>query len=231
MSPTFRAEKSSTSRHLTEFWMQEMEVAWVDLNDIMDYGEGLIKHIIKRVLEKNKKDLDFLKRDIKKLEPSLKKKFPRITYDEALKLLKEKCHVSVPWGKDLRTVEEEKLMELFDTPVFVTHYPKDIVAFYKPKDKKNPKVAVCFDLLGPEGNHEIMGGSERDPDINELIKTLKEKGEKVEDYQHYLDTRRYGNVPHSGYGLGVERLVKWICGLDNIKDTIAFPRTPDRLRP
>jgi asparaginyl-tRNA synthetase len=231
MSPTFRAEKSSTSRHLTEFWMQEMEVAWADLNDIMDYGEGLIKHIIKRVLEKNKKDLDFLKRDIKKLEPSLKKKFPRITYDEALKLLKEKCHVSVPWGKDLRTVEEEKLMELFDTPVFVTHYPKDIVAFYKPKDKKNPKVAVCFDLLGPEGNHEIMGGSERDPDINELIKTLKEKGEKVEDYQHYLDTRRYGNVPHSGYGLGVERLVKWICGLDNIKDTIAFPRTPDRLRP
>ncbi len=230
-APSFRAEKSNTSRHLTEYWHAEVEVAWADLNELIDYGEGVMKHMIKRVLEKNKKELEFLKRDIKKLEPSLKKKFPRITYDEALKLLKEKCHINVPWGKDLRTIEENKLMELFDTPVFVTHYPKDIVAFYKPRDKKNPKVAVCFDLLGPEGNHELMGGSERDTDLNELIKTLKSKGEKIEDYQYYLDTRKYGSIPHAGFGMGTERVIKWICGLDNIKDAIAFPRTPDRIKP
>ena len=131
----------------------------------------------------------------------------------------------------MRTLEEDKLMEINDTPLFVTHYPKDIMAFYKPRDPKNPKVAVCFDLLAPEGNHEIMGGSERDTDIKELIKTLKSKGEKIEDYQYYLDTRKYGSVPHAGFGMGTDRIVKWICGLDNIKDAIAFPRTPGRFTP
>jgi asparaginyl-tRNA synthetase len=231
MAPTFRAEKSKTSRHLAEFWMHEMEVAWIGLDELMDYAEGLIKHIFKRVLEDNKLELEILGRDIKKLEPTLKKKFPRITYDEALKILKDKHKMKVPWGKDLRTVEEEKLLEDYDTPIFVTHYPKEIMAFYKPSDPKNPKVAVCFDMLAPEGNHEIIGGSERDTDIKELIKTLKSKGEKIEDYGYYLDTRKYGSIPHAGFGMGTERVIKWICGVEDIKDAIAFPRNMTRLNP
>ncbi len=230
MAPSFRAEKSKTSRHLTEYWHAEMEVAWANLDELMDYAEAIIKHIVKRVLEKNKRELKILGRDIKKLEPCIIKPFPKITYDEAIKFLNKKG-VKFTWGKDLRTSEEDTLMESRDTPMFITHYPKDIVAFYKPRDPKNPKVAVCFDLLAPEGNHELIGGSERDTNINELIKTLKSKGEKIEDYSYYLDTRKYGSIPHAGFGLGTDRLVKWICGLDNIKDAIAFPRTPDRIVP
>jgi asparaginyl-tRNA synthetase len=231
MAPTFRAEKSKTSRHLTEFWMHEMEVAWIGLDELMDYAEGLVKHIVKRVLEENKEELKILGRDVKRLEPTLAKKFPRITYDEALKILKDKCKMSVPWGKDLRTIEEDKIMELYDVPVFVTMYPKELMAFYKPRDKKNPKVARCFDLLGPEGNHELAGGSERDTNIEELKKSLKALGEKIEDYGYYLDTRKYGSIPHAGFGMGTERVIKWICGLENVKDTIAFPRTPGRFNP
>jgi asparaginyl-tRNA synthetase len=231
MAPTFRAEQSKTSRHLTEFWMHEMEVAWIDLDELMDYAEGLIKHITKKVLEKNKEELKILNRDIKKLEPTLKKKFPRITYDGALKLLKEKFKMNVPWGKDIRTNEEDKLMELYDTPIFITMYPKDIMAFYKPRDKKNPKAARCFDLIAPEGSHEIIGGSERDMSIEEMKKSLKEKGENAEDYKYYLDTRKYGSIPHAGFGMGIERLIAWICGLENVKDAIAFPRTPGRFSP
>lgn len=231
IAPSFRAEKSKTSRHLCEYWHAEMEVAWCDLNKLMDYGEELVKHIIKTVLQKNKEELKILNRDIKLLQPALKKKFPRITYDKALKLLKEKCKLSLPWGRDLRTIEEEKLMELYDPPVFVTNYPKQEMAFYKPKDKKNPKTALCFDLLGPEKNGELIGGSVRDENIQELIKSLKDKGEDVRDYQYYLDTRKYGSIPHAGFGLGVERVVKWICGLDNIKDAIGFPRTQRRWKP
>ncbi len=231
MAPTFRAEKSKTSRHLAEFWMHEMEVAWIGLNELMDYAEGLIKHIFKRVLEDNKLELEILGRDIKKLEPTLKKKFPRISYTEALDVLSKKKKIKIQWGKDLRTIEEEKLMEDYDTPIFVTHYPKEIMAFYKPRDPKNPKVAICFDMLAPEGNHEIIGGSERDTNMKELIKTLKSKGEKIEDYGYYLDTRKYGSIPHAGFGMGTERVIKWICGVDDIKDAIAFPRTMTRLNP
>ncbi len=230
-APTFRAEKSMTSRHLTEFWMHEMEVAWIGLDELMDYAEGLVKHIVKRVLENNKKELEILERDTKKLEPTIKKKFPRITYDEALKTLKEKCKMNVPWGKDLRTVEEEKLLEIYDTPIFVTNYPKELMAFYKPRDPKNPKTAKCFDLLAPEGNHEIAGGSERDTDVEELKKSLEAVGEDIKNYSFYLDTRKYGSIPHAGFGLGTERVVKWICGLDTVKDAIAFPRTPSRFTP
>jgi len=231
IAPSFRAEKSKTSRHLTEYWHAEMELPWVNLSQLIDYAEKLVKHIVKRVLENNEKELQLLNRDISKLEPVLKKKFVRITYDEALKLLKEKAKMVIPWGKDLRTIEEDKLSQLFDTPIFVTHYPKDIMAFYKPRDPKNPKVALCFDLIGTEGHGELIGGSMRDLDIEELKRSLKSKGEKIEDYGYYLDTRRYGSVPHGGFGMGVERVVKWICGLENIKDAIAFPRTPDRFRP
>jgi len=231
VAPSFRAEKSKTSRHLTEYWHTEMEVAWADLDDLMDYAEEMIKYVIKKVLEKHKKELEFLKRDWKKLVPIIKKKFPRITYDEALRLLKQKKKMSVSWGKDLRTIEEEKLMELYDTPVFVTHYPKEVMAFYKPRDKKKPKLARCFDMLGPEAQGELIGGSERDTDIEELKKSLKAKGEKLKDYSYYFDIHSYGAVPHGGYGLGTERLIKWICGLDTIKDAIGFPRTMTRMKP
>ncbi len=231
VAPSFRAEKSKTSRHLTEYWHTEMEVAWADLDKLMDYAEEMTKYVVKKVLEKHKKELEFLERDWKKLIPTTKKKFPRITYDEALKILKQKKKMKVVWGKDLRTIEEEKLMEKYDTPVFVHHYPKEVMAFYKPRDKKSPKTARCFDMLGPEAHGELIGGSERDTDIKELKKSLKAKGEKLEDYSYYFDIHSYGPVPHGGYGLGTERLIKWICGLDTIKDAIGFPRTMTRMRP
>lgn len=231
VAPSFRAEKSKTSRHLTEYWHTEMELAWADLNELMDHAESMTRFVIKRVLEKHKKELDFLGRDIKKLQPTLKKKFPRMTYDEALKLLKTKKKMKVTWGKDLRTIEEEKLMELYDTPIFVTHYPKEIMAFYKPEDKDKPGTARGFDMLGPEASGELIGGSERDTDVEELKKALKKKGEKLEDYSYYFDIHSYGAVPHGGYGLGTERLIKWICGLDTIKDAIGFPRTMTRMKP
>jgi len=139
--------------------------------------------------------------------------------------------MKIPWGKDLRTIEEEKLMELYDVPVFVTHYPKEAMAFYKPRDSKNPKTARCFDLLAPEANGELVGGSERDTNIKELKKSLKAKGENLDDYSYYFDIHSYGAIPHGGYGLGTERLVKWICGLGTIKDAIAFPRTMTRINP
>ncbi|NCN99179.1 asparagine--tRNA ligase [Candidatus Pacearchaeota archaeon CG10_big_fil_rev_8_21_14_0_10_35_219] len=230
IGPTFRAEKSKTSRHLTEFWMAEMEVAWCDLSELIDYAEEMTKYIIKKVLEKHKEELEILERDVKKLIPSTKKKFPRITYDEALKIL-DKGGMKIKWGKDLRTVEEEKLMEGYDTPVFVTHYPREVMAFYKPKDPKNPRTALCFDMLGPEGNGELIGGSQRDIDIKEMEKALKAKGENLKDYKYYLEISKYGAIPHAGYGLGPERLIKWICGLDNVKDTIGFPRTMTRYYP
>ena len=231
IAPSFRAEKSKTTRHLTEYWHTEMEVAWANLDELMAYAEEMTKHVIKRVLEKNKKELEILGRDWKKLEPSLKKKFPHITYDQVLKILKEKKKTNVPWGKDLRTIEEEKFMEDYDTPVFVTNYPKEIMAFYKPRDPKNPKTALCFDMLGPENNHEIIGGSVRDTNLDELKKSLKAKGEKLEDYKYYFDIHSYGAIPHGGYGLGTERLIKWICGLETIKDAIGFPRTMTRYNP
>lgn len=231
ISPSFRAEKSKTSRHLTEYWHTEMEVAWANLDELMDYAESMIKYVIKKVLEKNKSELEILGRDVKKLQPSMKKKFPRMTYDKALKILKEKKKIKVDWGKDLRTIEEEKLMEFYDTPIFVTHYPKEVMAFYKPRDPKNPKTARCFDMLAPEANGELVGGSERDTNIKELKKSLKAKGEKIEDYSYYFEIHQYGAIPHGGYGLGTERLIKWICGLDTIKDAIAFPRTMTRIKP
>lgn len=231
VAPSFRAERSKTSRHLIEYWHTEMEVAWATLDELMHYAEAMTKHVVKRVLETNKAELAILGRDSKKLEPILKKNFPRITYDEALKLLKTKKKMSVVWGKDLRTIEEEKLMELYDTPVFVTHYPKNIMAFYKPRDPEKPQLARCFDMLGPEGNGELIGGSERDTNLEELKASLKKKGEKLEDYSYYFDIHSYGAIPHGGFGLGTERLIKWICGLETIKDAIAFPRTMTRMKP
>jgi len=229
-SPCFRAEKSKTSRHLAEFYMAEMEMAWVDLNQVVKYAEELVEFIVKRVLEKNSEELKILERDVSKLT-NIKSPFPRITYTEALKILKEKEGLEIEWGKDLRTVEEELLVKYFDKPVIVTNYPKEIMAFYKPADPKDPKTALCFDMLAPEGYGEIIGGSQRETDIEKLIEGLKKEGENIENYEWYLDTRRFGSVPHAGFGLGVERVVRWICGLDNIKDAIPFPRTMLRKSP
>ena len=193
----------------------------------------------KRVLEDNKKDLEILGRDIEKLKPTVEKDIPTVSYTEVLKLLKEKKGMDIEWGKDLRTIEEEKVMELFDTPIVVVDYPKEIMAFYKERKKLNSKeekelpgpVALCFDMLAPEAMGEIIGGSQRDTDIKELEKYLKKEGEDPKMYDWYLDLRKYGSVPHSGYGVGVERVVRWICGLENIKDAIPFPRTMMRKRP
>ena len=231
VSPAFRAEKSITSRHLTEFWMIEAEMAWMKFEDMLEIGEGLIKACVKAVLDKNRKELEVLGRDPKKLEPTVKKKFPRITYTEALKILKDKCKMDVEWGKDLRTVEEEKLMGLYDVPVIVTHYPKKVKAFYMKEDNKNKDVVLGSDFLAPEGIGEIVGGSERESNIDSIKKRLREMGEDPKNYGFYLDTRKYGSVPHSGFGMGLERVVRWICGLENIKDAIAFPRTPNRFYP
>jgi asparaginyl-tRNA synthetase len=233
-SPTFRSEKSSTSRHLAEFWMAEMEAAFMDYRECSEVGKAEVQFIIGEVLKKNRKELELLKRDLADLKLAAKGPYPTITYTQALKLLKQKKAMDVPWGKDLRTLEERNLMELFNTPVVITHYPKEIMAFYKPVDAEDTEapgpVCKCFDMIAPVVG-ELIGGSERSTDIDELTKNLKAEGEKLENYKFYLDLRRYGSVPHSGYGLGVERLLQWITGLDTIKDAIPFPRTIDRWNP
>ena len=231
MGPTFRAEKSKTSRHLSEFWMAEMEAAWMKLDEITEVAKEEIKFILKEVVKNNKRELEILERDIEKLEKISKSSFPTITYTEALNILKEKEGMDVEWGKDLRTIEENNLMNHFETPVVVTNYPLEIMAFYKPKDPKDPKTALCFDMIAPEGYGEIVGGSERSTDLEDMKKRLIDMGEKIENYEWYFDLRRYGSVPHSGYGVGVERVIAWICGTDNIKDAIPFPRTVLRYTP
>lgn len=231
ISPSFRAEKSKTSRHLTEYWHAEMEMAWSTFKDIQDYGEGLIKSVVKKVLENNKAELDVLGRDIKKLEPTVKKPFIRMTYTEALKILKEKCHQDIEWGKDLRTIEEDNLSKLHDTFIICTHYPKVVKAFYMIEEPNDPRTVQGCDFIAPDGYGEIIGGSQREHDIEKIKERLIEQGEDPKQYEFYLDTRRYGSVPHGGFGLGVERLISWICGLDNIKDAIPFPRTMERYKP
>jgi asparaginyl-tRNA synthetase len=231
MSPTFRAERSKTSRHLAEFWMAEMEAAWMKLDEVTEVAKDEVRFIIQEVLKHNKKELEILGQDVKKLEAMAGKPFPTITYTQALDILNKKENQKMEWGKDLRTVEEDILMKHFDTPVVVTNYPKEIMAFYKPRDPKDSKTALCFDMLAPEGYGELIGGSQRDTDIKALSESLKKMGEKPENYGWYLDLRRYGSVPHSGYGLGVERVVAWLCKLENIKDAIAFPRTQRRFKP
>jgi asparaginyl-tRNA synthetase len=230
ISPCFRAERSRTSRHLAEFWMAEAETAWQDFPALQKQAEDLVCFIIKSVLEKNEAELKELGQDVAKLK-KIKAPFTRMTYTEVLKFLKDKEKMSVAWGKDLRTVEEEALMKHFTSPVIVTNYPKEIMAFYKPADPKDPKTALCMDMLAPEGYGEIIGGSQRDLDIDEMKKALKTAGEHAEHYGWYFDSRKYGSVPHAGFGMGVERIIAWLCKLDNIKDAIPFPRTMLRKTP
>lgn len=230
ISPCFRAERSRTARHLAEFWMAEAETAWQSFPEMLKQAEELVSFVVQQCVKKRSKELKELGQDVSKLK-KIRPPFKRITYSEVLKFLEEKEGLRVPWGKDLRTVEEDKLMKHFDKPVIVTHYPKEVKAFYMPADPKNPKVAVCFDMLLPEGYGEVIGGSQRDESIDEMKKALKKGGEHPKHYDWYFDTRRYGSVPHCGFGLGVERLLAWICKLDNIKDAIPFPRTMLRKTP
>ncbi|NHJ21501.1 MAG: asparagine--tRNA ligase [Candidatus Lokiarchaeota archaeon] len=231
MGPTFRAERSKTSRHLAEFWMAEMEAAWMNLEEVTEIAKDEIRFIVQEVLKHNRKELEILERDIKLLEHYAESKYPTIKYSEALDILNNEYHMDVPWGKDLRTIEEAKIAEHFKVPVIVTHYPTEIMGFYKPPSSENPKEALCFDALAPEGYCEIIGGSQRSLLVEDMKKRLEADGEDPENYSWYFALRQYGSVPHSGYGLGVERVVQWMCGLDNIKDAIPFPRTMIRKTP
>lgn len=229
LSPTFRAEKSKTSRHLSEFIMAEMEAAWMELPELANNAEELLRYIIQRVLKERTEELKILERDIEKLRKA-DAPFKRMTYTEVLDLLEKKDGLKITWGKDLRTIEEDKLSKHFDTPVIVTHYPEAIMAFYKPPSDDG-KTALCMDVIAPDGYGEIIGGSQRDLDIERMSKKLLADGEDPKEYSAYFDSRRYGSVPHSGFGMGVERVVAWMCGIDNIKEAIGFPRTMLRSRP
>jgi asparaginyl-tRNA synthetase len=227
--PTFRAEKSKTRRHLTEFWMVEPEVAFNDLNDNMDLAEEFLEHIVQSVLKNRLPELQHLGRNVKFLE-NVKRPLPRITYDEAVEILR-KNNIPFEWGNDLGGTDETVVSEQFDRPVMVHRYPAAVKAFYMKRDPERPDLALAVDVLAPEGYGEIIGGSQREDDLDLLLARLKEQSLPQEAFEWYLDLRRFGSVPHSGFGLGVERTVGWICGLDHVRETIPFPRMIYRLTP
>ena len=227
--PTFRAEKSKTRRHLMEFWMIEPEVAFYDLDDDMDLAEDFVAYVVARVLANRRPELLVLERDVTKLE-QVQKPFPRISYDEALAILKEQG-VDVPWGEDFGGDEETVLANHFDRPVLVHRYPAQCKAFYMKADPEDALKALCVDMLAPEGYGEIIGGGQREDDLETLERKIGEHGLPKEAFEWYLDVRRYGSVPHAGFGLGIERTVAWICGLKHVRETIPFPRMLERLRP
>ena len=230
LTPSFRAEKSRTRRHLSEYWHLEIEGAWYDMEDTMKVAEEMVAYAVRRVLEERREELEFLGRDVSKLEPALETPYPRITYDEAIERLKAKGF-NIGWGDDLGADEERALTQDFEKPFFVTHFPKHIKAFYMKTDPKRPEVVLGYDLLAPEGYGEIIGGSQREDDYEKLLQRIKEEGLNPKDYEWYLDLRKYGTVPHSGFGLGVERLVMWVAGLDHIRDATPFPRWRGRIYP
>ena len=231
--PTFRAEKSKTRRHIMEFWMVEPEMAYVHLDGCMEVGEQLVSYVVQQVLEKRGPELKLIERDTSKLE-RIVPPFPRITYDQAVEMINElgrERGVSIEWGDDFGAPQETLLSEHFEEPVFVHHYPTAIKAFYMAQEPERPETCKSVDLLAPEGYGEIIGGGERSPDINFLEEQIKRHNLPRAAYEWYLDLRRYGSVPHSGFGLGVERTVAWICGLHHIRETIAFPRLLGRIYP
>jgi asparaginyl-tRNA synthetase len=227
--PTFRAEKSKTRRHLTEFWMLEPEAAYADLPDMMDLGEGLVSAIVQGIVKNKSRELETLKRDIKKLE-NIKPPFPRITYEEAISLLQKNGNPA-KFGDDFGGDEETILSNSFERPVMVHHYPAAIKAFYMQPDAERPDLALSFDMLAPEGYGEIIGGSQRIHDYDLLVRRLRENHLPEDAFQWYLDLRRYGSVPHAGFGLGLERTVAWICGTEHIREVIPFPRMIYRVYP
>jgi asparaginyl-tRNA synthetase len=227
--PTFRAEKSKTRRHLTEFWMVEPEMAYADLNDVIELAEGLITSVVGRALDRRRTELQLLERDTSKLE-KVATPFPRITYDQAAQLLKEKGQ-PFEYGSDLGGGDETTLSEQFDRPLCVTHYPAAVKAFYMKRDPLQADKALCVDVLAPEGYGEIIGGGQREDDLDQLQRRIREHNLPQEAFEWYLDLRRYGTVPHGGFGMGIERCVSWICGLEHVRETIPYPRMLYRLYP
>ncbi|HYH01345.1 MAG TPA: asparagine--tRNA ligase [Terriglobales bacterium] len=233
--PTFRAEKSKTRRHLTEFWMVEPEVAYAELDDIMKLAEDFISYIVQTVVANRRAELQVLERDITKLE-NIKAPFPRLSYDDAVKMLQEghakgELENRFEWGGDLGSPDETYISSKFDRPVMVHRYPTEVKAFYMEPDPDNPNVALCVDVLAPEGYGEIIGGSQRIGSYEMLLKRINEHNLPVEAFKWYLDLRKYGGVPHSGFGMGIERAVAWICGLEHVRETIPFARMLYRLYP
>jgi asparaginyl-tRNA synthetase len=233
--PTFRAEKSKTRRHLTEFWMVEPEVAFATLDDLMDLAEGLLSFLVNRCLERRRADLQTIGRDVAKLE-KITAPFPRITYDEAVKMLDEghangALENKFEWGGDLGSPDETYLSAQFEKPVMVHRYPAKVKAFYMEPDPQRPELALCVDVLAPEGYGEIIGGSQRMASYELLLQRIREHGLPEESFKWYLDLRKFGGVPHGGFGMGIERVVAWICGLEHVRETIPFARTLHRLYP
>ncbi len=233
--PTFRAEKSKTRRHLTEFWMVEPEVAFLELDGLMHLAEEFISHIVLRVLERRRADLETIGRDISKLE-KISPPFPRITYDEAVKMLQDghargELETGFEYGGDLGSPDETYLSQRYDKPVMIHRYPAKVKAFYMEPDPQRPDLALCVDVLAPEGYGEIIGGSQRIGSYELLRKRIQEHGLPEEAFKWYLDLRKYGGVPHAGFGMGIERAVAWICGLEHVRETIPFPRMLYRMYP
>jgi asparaginyl-tRNA synthetase len=227
--PTFRAEKSKTRRHLTEFWMIEPEVAFAHLDDAMGLAEELVTFVVERVLERRRAELAALERNVSPLEKCTLP-FPRLSYDDAVKTLQAKGS-EIQWGGDFGGGDETILSESFDKPVLVHRYPSQVKAFYMAPDPARPEVALCVDVLAPEGYGEIIGGGERLADYDLLVRRIEEANLPRQAFEWYLDLRRYGTVPHAGFGMGIERVVAWICGLEHVRETIPFPRMLYRLTP
>ena len=227
--PTFRAEKSKTRRHLTEFWMVEPEVAWNDNDANMELQEQFVSYIVERALERCQEELKVLERDTSKLEP-VKPPFPRLDYGDAVKLLQEQGN-EITWGDDLGAPDETVIGNMHDRPVFIVNYPKAAKAFYMKENPADPRTVLCNDLIAPEGYGEIIGGSQREDDYDKLLERIREEGLPEDSYRWYLDLRKYGTFPHSGFGLGIERTVAWITGRPHIREMIPFPRMLNRIYP
>ncbi|HEV7520656.1 MAG TPA: asparagine--tRNA ligase [Candidatus Angelobacter sp.] len=233
--PTFRAEKSKTRRHLTEFWMVEPEVAYAELDDIMQLAEEFISHLVQNAVANRKADLETIGRDVTKLA-NIKPPFPRITYDEAVKMLQEghvrgQMEAKFEWGGDFGSPDETYISSQFEKPVMIHRYPSKVKAFYMEPDPQRPELALCVDVLAPEGYGEIIGGSQRIGDYNLLLKRIREHDLPEDAFKWYLDLRKFGGVPHSGFGMGIERAVAWVCGLEHVRETIPFARTLTRIYP
>jgi asparaginyl-tRNA synthetase len=228
--PTFRAEKSKTRRHLIEFWMVEPEVAFATLDDVMILIERFIEGIVARVLEERREELKVLERDLAALE-RVRAPFPRLSYDDAARILQKEKGLPFEWGTDFGAADETALTEAYDRPFFVHRFPAAIKAFYMKRDPRDERLSLSCDLLAPEGYGEIVGGGEREDSLDLLVGRIHEHQLPMEAFEWYLDLRRYGSVPHSGFGMGIERTLTWICGIEHLRETIPFPRMLNRLRP
>jgi len=228
-SPAFRAEKSKTRRHLTEFWMIEPEMAYCDLEDNLKIQEDFVSYVVQRVLERRQSELKLLERDTSSLE-KISGPFPRVSYTDAIKILQEKGH-DIKWGDDFGAPDETALAEMYDKPLFIHRFPTAIKAFYMKPDPENPDVVLGADLIAPEGYGEIIGGGQRIDDYDLLVQRLEEHKLSLEAFDWYLDLRKYGSVPHGGFGMGIERVVAWLCGTQHIRECSPFPRTIYRIRP